>query len=207
MYFEPYIEIAEQLSSADPAHDVLHVKRVFKNGQAILEKELEADEEVVLTAILLHELINLPKDHPFSSRSGDLCAELAGELLETHQFPIEKREAVLTCIRHHSFSKGIVPKTIEEKIVQDADRLDAMGAIGIARCFATSAAMKRPFYQEKDPFSKDRGLDGKGYAVDHFYQKLLRLGDAMHTEAAKGMAQSRLEFMNHYLDQLDNELG
>lgn len=204
--YKAFLAIAKRLSSKDPAHDFLHVHRVFKNGQAILTEEMEADEEVVLTAILLHEVVNLPKNHPMSSRSGDLSARLADDILIEQNFLPEKRQRVLACIQNHSFSKGVQPETLEEKIVQDADRLDAIGAIGVARCFATCSELERPFYHEADPFATERTLDDQNYGLDHFYKKLLLLGDTMHTEAAKKMAESRINFMKDYLRQLSVEI-
>lgn len=201
------MEIAKEYSTNDPAHDYLHVYRVFKNGQLILKQEPDADEEVVLTAILLHEVFNFPKNHPLSSKSGDICSIIVGQLLADHYFNPEKMPKVLDCIRNHSFSKGIVPTTLEEKIVQDADRLDAIGAIGIARCFATSAEMKRPFYDFQDPFAQNRELDDKSFAIDHFYRKLLKLGESMHTATAKELASKRINYMKSYLEQVSEEIG
>jgi uncharacterized protein len=201
------MEIAKEYSTNDPAHDYLHVYRVFKNGQLILKQEPDADEEVVLTAILLHEVFNFPKNHPLSSKSGDICSIIVGQLLADHYFNPEKMPKVLDCIRNHSFSKGIVPTTLEEKIVQDADRLDAIGAIGIARCFATSAEMKRPFYDFQDPFAQNRELDDKSFAIDHFYRKLLKLGESMHTATAKELAVKRINYMKSYLEQVSEEIG
>lgn len=205
-HFETVKRLAKAYASPDPAHDYLHVERVFKNGQLILQQEPEADAEVVLTAILLHEVFNFPKNHPMSSESGEICALIAGQILIDHQFNPDKILKVQGCIRNHSYSKGVVPSTLEEKIVQDADRLDAIGAIGIARCFATSADMKRPFYDSQDPFAQKRELDDKIYAIDHFYKKLLKLGEAMHTKAGQRLAKKRIDFMKHFLLQLSDEL-
>lgn len=204
--FETFKRLAKAYASSDPAHDYLHVERVFTNGQFILQQEPEADAEVVLTAILLHEVFNFPKNHPMSSESGEICALIAGQLLTDHHFNPDKLPKVQACIRNHSYSKGVVPTTLEEKIVQDADRLDAIGAIGMARCFATSAEMKRPFYDSQDPFAQKRELDDQNYAIDHFYKKLLRLGEAMHTKAGQELAKVRIDFMKHFLLQLSDEL-
>lgn len=202
----PYFDAAQSRSSTDPAHDYLHVQRVFHNAQLILA-ETPADADVVLVAVLLHELFNYPKGHPDSARSGDVCAEYAATLLEEHAFPVNKRDLVLDCIRNHSFSKGVVPSHWEGKIVQDADRLDSLGAIGIARCFATSQAMQRPFYHEFDPFAENRTPDDKQYGIDHFYVKLLKLADGMHTGLGRRLASDRTYFMRQYLAQLARELS
>lgn len=205
MDFTPFIEVARAKSSNDPAHDFLHVERVLKNAQFITSK-VAADIEVITPSILLHELFNYPKGHPNSRYSGDICAEEAGEVLDRLHYPPSKRGKVLECIRFHSFSRGVVPAHIEGKIVQDADRLDAIGAVGIARLFATCAEMKTPFYNSNDPFGKDRELNDKKYGLDHFYSKLFKIAEQMHTEIAQEMACKRTEFMKEYIQQLRFEI-
>ena len=195
-----------RISGAGPAHDELHVWRVMETAKKIARAE-GADVEVCLLAALLHELFNHPKSHPESSRSGDVCAEQATALLREHGYAEPLLERVAYCIRVHSFSRGILPETLEAKVLQDADRLDAIGAIGIARLFATSAEMKRPFYAREDPFCRARQPDDKQWGLDHFYRKLLRIGDGLHTATARALAGERVAFMRAYLDQLERELG
>lgn len=203
--FDVYLERAKKSGSQEPAHDFLHVKRVYQNAKAILQEQ-PADEEVVLLAAILHELFNYPKNHPESHLSGEVCAKLALQVLAEEGFPSERAEHVAACIRDHSFSKGVTPNSTEGKILQDADRLDAIGAIGIARCFATCSTMERPFYSEFDPFCKERTPDQSEYGLDHFYQKLFRIPETLHTEAAKRMANKRMEFMRDYILQLETEI-
>jgi uncharacterized protein len=195
-----------RIAGAEPAHDALHVERVMASARRIAAAE-GADSDVCVTAALLHELFNYPKSHPDSSRSGDVCADHATALLREHGFDAAFTERVAYCIRVHSFSRGILPETREAKVLQDADRLDAIGAIGIARCFATSAEMKRPFYAPEDPFCRARSPDDKQWGIDHFYKKLLRIGDGLHTATARAMAAERIAFMRAYLDQLEREVG
>lgn len=205
--YTPYWEAARLAAGDDPAHDFLHVKRVHDNAVQLLEgMKGKVDEQVVLTAVILHELFNYPKGHPESHLSGDVCAERAEVVLCENGFPADQREAVLTCIREHSFSKGIVPIKLEGRIVQDADRLDAIGAIGIARCFATSQEMKRPFYEANDPLARNRTPNDKEYGIDHFFIKLLHIESRLHTEKAKRMAWERTEFMKAFLNQLEKEV-
>jgi uncharacterized protein len=194
------------IACAEPAHDALHVARVMASAREIAAAE-GADVDVCVTAALLHELFNHPKSHPDSARSGDVCAEHATALLREHGFDAAFTERVAYCIRVHSFSRGILPETLEAKVLQDADRLDAIGAIGIARCFATSADMKRPFYAPEDPFCRTRAPDDKQWGLDHFYKKLLRIGDGLHTDAARALAVERVRFMGAFLDQLEREVG
>lgn len=184
-----------------PAHDFLHVVRVEKLARDLAEIE-GARVEVVTTAALLHELVNLPKDHPESHRSGDLCAEAALRLLAGDPLA----DAIALCIRDHAFSKGAPPRSREAAILQDADRLDAIGAIGIARCFATTSEMNRPFYAPDDPFCRTRTPDDKQWGIDHFYKKLLLIEAGLHTETACAMAKERTAFLRLYLAQLEREI-
>jgi len=200
-------EIArEAAQTAESAHDFGHVRRVAASARLFAEAE-GADVDIVLPAALLHELVSLPKDHPDSPRSGLLCAERAADVLRGEGYPRGHVEAIAYCIRVHPFSLGVVPETLEAKVLQDADRLDALGAIGIARCFAVGADMKRPFYDPEDPFCRARKPDDKRWTLDHFYKKLLRLPDALHTEAARAMARERAAFIGAFLAQLGREIG
>ena len=194
-----------RIAGAEPAHDALHVTRVMASARRIATAE-GAGVDVCMTAALLHELFNYPKSHPDSARSGDICAEHAIAMLREHGYDEAFGARVAYCIRVHSFSRGIMPETIEAKVLQDADRLDAIGAIGIARCFATSADMKRPFYAPDDPFCRAREPDDKKWGLDHFYRKLLRIGDGLHTATARAIAAERIGFMRAYLDELEREL-
>jgi uncharacterized protein len=115
-------------------------------------------------------------------------------------------EQIGYCIRVHSFSRGIVPATLEAKIVQDADRLDAIGAVGVARCFATCAEMRRPFYHPDDPFCAARVPDDKAWGLDHFYRKLLKISDGLHTGTARAMAREREQFLRAFVAQLQREI-
>ncbi|MGZ5971094.1 MAG: HD domain-containing protein [Polyangiales bacterium] len=184
-----------------PAHDFDHVRRVVSLGRTIAREE-GANVEVVVAAAALHELVNLPKHHPDSHRSGDLCAEEAARVLAEHP----AREAIVACIRAHAFSKGAAPPTLEAAVMQDADRLDAIGAVGIARCFATSTEMGRPFFHPTDPFARDRGIDDKSWGLDHFFRKLLRIEEGLHTKTARRLAGPRVAAMKAYLGALEEEL-
>jgi len=197
--------VAEARATNEPAHDFLHVLRVTASARRIAEAE-GARLDVVVPAALLHELFNYPKGHPDSPRSGEVCAEKAREVLQAEGCAAEIVERVATCIREHPFSRGIRPATIEGKVLQDADRLDAIGAIGIARCMATCAEMKRPFYSQDDPFCVTRPPDDKAWGIDHFYAKLLRIPDVLHTEAARAMAVERVGAMKAFLAQLGREI-
>ena len=174
-------EVRRRLCSAEPAHDFCHVLRVVENARLIADAE-GANSDVVRLSALLHELVNLPKHHPQSVRSGELCALQAVSLL-THE-GVEKSlvQQVGESIRVHGFSAGLTANSLEAQILQDADRLDAIGAIGVARCFATCSSMGRPFYNPEDPFCEHREPDDKQWGLDHFYRQTPRdTGATQHT--------------------------
>lgn len=199
-------ETARARCTDDPAHDWLHVRRVVANARRIAEAE-GADAAVCTTAALLHELFNHPKGHPESHRSGELCAEHARTLLREHGAPDDLVEAVGYAIAVHPFSLGVTPTTLEARVLQDADRLDAIGAIGLARCFATCASMRRPFYEEGDPFCERRAPDDKLWGIDHVYKKLLKLRDGMHTATARAMAARRNDVIERFMEELREEIA
>ncbi|HLN65269.1 MAG TPA: HD domain-containing protein [Symbiobacteriaceae bacterium] len=200
-------EIArERCAGAEPGHDWLHVRRVTENARRVGEAA-GANVSIVMAAALLHELFNYPKNHPESHLSGEVCAAEAAAVLRAEGWPADEAEAVCYCIRVHSFSRGILPETLEGKVLQDADRLDAIGAIGIARCFSTGAEMGRPFYHPEDPFCQGRAPDDKAWTLDHFYRKLLRIPETLHTDAARELAGQRVQFLEQFLAQLQDEVG
>ncbi len=192
--------------SRGPAHDFSHVLRVVENARRIALGE-GADVGITTTAALLHELFNYPKSHPDSHLSGDVCADHAAVLLRARGCPDGAVEPICAAIRTHSFSKGAMPDTLEGKVLQDADRLDAIGAIGIARCLATCAEMGRPFYSPVDPFCHSRQPDDKAWGIDHFYKKLLRIPEALHTPTARRLAAGRSQAMGAFLAQLECEIS
>ena len=201
-------EASARARSSEPAHDFFHVERVVTNARAIAKREGVAAhvEAIAATAALLHELFTLPKNHPESHRAGDTCAEHARDLLRREDAPSSLIEPVCAAIRDHSFSKGVVPDAMPTRILQDADRLDAIGAIGLARMWATCPDMKRPFYAPDDPFCEVRPPDDKAWGLDHVYKKLLAIPDRLHTGAARALAEERVVFLKAYLAQLRAEI-
>ena len=187
-----------------PAHDFLHVMRVLESARHIGQAE-NANLDVVLPAALLHELFNYPKGHPQSHLSGEVCAGHAAEALLDNDCPAHLIAPIIECVRIHAFSRGIVPTTIEGKVLQDADRLDAIGAIGIALlCHVPEMAV--PFYQSEDPFCQRREPDDRQWGLDHFYRKLLRIPDGLHTATARAIAGNRMHIMKTFLEQLREEI-
>lgn len=189
----------------DSAHDFEHIMRVFKNAQKICKKE-NANEKLVLYAVLLHDIISYPKSDKRSKLSSIKSAEESKKILKKFNFTKEEIKIVSDAIRDHSFSRNKIPATLEGKILQDADRLDAIGAIGIARVFAVSGSEKRPFYNVKDPFCKSRTPDDSIWTLDHFYRKLLKLESLMNTKSGKIEAKRRTKVMKEFLNELKKEI-
>jgi uncharacterized protein len=198
--------VKKVLEGRDPAHDFQHIMRVYKNAELIGRRE-GADMKILLPAVLLHDLVVYPKGSAKTSRSADDSADLSEKWLQSYGYPQDKIDRISYCIRTHSYSKRLVPTTLEGKILQDADRLDALGAIGIARTFSVGGSENRTFYNPADPFCKSsRELNDREWTLDHFQTKLLRLKKSMHTKTAKEMAQERARFMELFIKQLQKEI-
>jgi uncharacterized protein len=198
--------LEEQLPPGDPAHDLAHIRRVVANAHALAIAE-GARLEIVLPAAWLHDCVVVPKDSPQRSRASTLAAGVASAFLRDNQFPATHIPAIAHAIAAHSFSAGIAPQTLEAMVVQDADRLDALGAIGIARCLQLGGALGKPLYNLHAPFPTSRPPDDTANILDHFYVKLLNLADMMHTASGQAEARARTAFMQQFLDQLGNELA
>lgn len=189
----------------DPSHDLLHVKRVTELARELAERE-NADLNVVIPAASLHDCVYISKADPRRKMASRLSADKAVSLLMEWGYPQQYMEAIHHAVAAHSFSANIEALTLEAKIVQDADRLDAIGAIGIARCFAFSGLSNRPFYNEQDPFCSERELDDSTNSLDHFYVKLLKISETLHTRSAKLEADKRYATMQSFLSGLKEEL-
>jgi len=182
------------------------VRRVVRNAEALAAAE-GAQPGVVRPAAWLHDCVTVPKDSPLRAQASRLAAEQAVGWLRECGYPAEFLPEIAHAIEAHSFSAGIVPRTVEARVVQDADRLDALGAVGLARCLMLSGAMGRPLYAADDPFCEKRPPDDGVSAVDHFHTKLLRLESTMQTESGRREARQRTEYLRGFLAQLRREIG
>lgn len=192
--------------AGDPAHDITHVQRVVQNTLRLTRSE-NGNAEVTLPAAWLHDCVSVAKDSPLRKQASKIAADEAVRFLETQNYPAELLPQVHHAIEAHSFSANIDTETLEARIVQDADRLEALGAIGITRCFLTGGSMGTPLYQPQDPFAEHREPNDKQFTLDHFYCKLLGLTDTMKTAAGKAEALKRTEYMQKFLLQLGTEIG
>ena len=203
--FESWLD--EHHASEDSAHDISHFRRVWMTARKIMIHH-QADPLVVLTACYFHDLVSLPKNHPERSQSSRLAARKTRDILHRDfpDFPPDRFAGVEHAIEAHSFSAGIAPQSIEAKIVQDADRLEALGAIGLARVFAVSGGLGVALFDAEDPFADARPLDDRAFALDHFQTKLLRLPDTMQTDVGRELAQHNADFLVHFMAKLSAEL-
>ena len=190
----------------DPAHDLAHFRRVVSTAKRLATEE-SAKLEVVIPAAWLHDYVNIPKDDPRRSQASRLSATAAIEWLRSEGYPEVWMAEIQHAIEAHSFSAKIDPKTVEARVVQDADRLDGLGAIGIARCFSVSGLLKRKIYEPGDPFGVSRPLDDLEYSIDHFFVKLFKTAETLQTPAGLREGQARAAHMRDFLAELARELG
>jgi uncharacterized protein len=185
--FAPWQEFANFLLSAFDAngaggsHDLSHMARVWKNAARIARTEPGCDVEMLVAAAILHDCVAVEKNssrRPFASR---LSAARARDIVVPLGWPPERVDRLAHVIEAHSFSAGLAPETLEAKIFQDADRLDAIGAVGVARCFHVGGRMDGALYHMDDPGAEARPLDDRAFALDHFGAKLFKVSDGLHT--------------------------
>lgn len=191
---------------ADGAHDLGHLARVWANAQAIAAVE-GGDLTILLAAAYFHDYINLPKSAPNRDQASRLSAAAAAPLLLAEGLTPAQVQAVAHAIEAHSFSAGIPALTGEARILQDADRLEALGAIGIARCFAVTGQLGGGLFDQTDPMAQHRPLNDRAFALDHFEVKLLRLPVQMQTVTGREMAKERADWMRSFRERLLAEAG
>ncbi len=194
-------QFIEQQMAFDPAHDIAHIQRVVISGIALATTE-NADLAVVIPACWLHDCVNVAKDSPQRNQGSRLSAKRAIEYLTEINYPAQYFDAIEHAISAHSYSANIATTTIEAEVVQDADRLDALGAVGLSRCLMLGATWGSQLYDPQDPFATERELDDKHFCIDHFYVKLKGLVATMKTNAGHTQAQQRWQFIQSFLDQL-----
>jgi len=164
-------------------HGIEHTERVYKLCEKI-GNQLKVKMDVLLPAAILHDIARGEENHALKG------SKMAERILSDYEVPLLIREQISHAIHTHRFSENLKPETLEAMILSDADKLDAMGAVGIYRAAAFSSEVGRPF----EDF------------IDHFHEKLLELKDLLYTDEAKILAEERHEFMQKYLEQIKNEL-
>ena len=209
-FFAPFTELASQLlpllSGSDGAHDLSHLFRVWRNAKTI-QREEGGDLEILAAAALLHDCVEVPKNSPLRSQASRLAAAGAIARLSTLCWSEHRSSWVASTIESHSYSAGVVPATLEGSILQDADRLDAIGFTGIARCFYTAGRMGSAIYEPSDPRGERRILNDAAFALDHFPAKLLNLAEGFRTVTGRLLAAQRHETVASFYSGLLAEAG
>lgn len=208
--FAPHEALAAALlphatSSDDGSHDVAHLQRVWKNAAAILAEEGGA-AEIVVAATLLHDCVTVEKNDPARAQASRLAARKAETVLAELGWDATRIAAVAHAIEAHSFSAAIPPETLEARILQDADRLDAIGVVGVARCFYIAGRMGSGLYDPQDPEAAARPLDDKRFAIDHFGAKLFKLAAGFQTAAGSRLAATRQSRLRRFYDEFLDEI-
>ncbi|MCF6299967.1 MAG: HD domain-containing protein [Proteobacteria bacterium] len=202
--FADYIESMEHV---DSGHDINHIKRVVKTAKQFASEESACNLAVVIPAAWLHDCVAVAKNSPLRKQASAMAANKAVTLLAKWNYPETYYNAIKHAIEAHSFSANIRAESLEAQVVQDADRMDGIGAIGVARTLLVGEKLGSSLYNPDDPFCQQRQTDDKNYMIDHFYAKLLQLKDSFYTDSAKKEAMIRHEFMLSFLSQLKGEIG
>lgn len=200
--------VQRELAEAEGGHDWFHVERVYRNTLKIAQTE-SVDAFVVCLAALLHDIAD-PKFHDGDESIGPKKAD---DFMQELKMPQSVRDHVVYIIRRMSFKNSLEEQQHEEslelQVVRDADRLDAIGAIGIARAFNFGGHKGRPLYDPNLPprtdLTKEEYKKSNGPTINHFYEKLLLLKDLMHTETGKHLAERRHQFMLDFLESFYRE--
>ena len=208
--FAPHAVLAADLlphaaDTTDGSHDLAHILRVFRNAMRIQAVE-GGDGDVLAAAVLLHDCVAVEKNSPLRRQASKLAAEKASAILRHLDWPEVKVVAVAHAILTHSFSANIRPESLEAKILQDADRLDAIGMVGAARCFYLAGRMGSALYDPSDPEALNRPLDDRAFAIDHFKTKLLRLSSGFQTVTGAGLAVVRHQRLEQLLADFLSEI-
>lgn len=199
--------MAQAVTTAhDSAHDAVHLCRVWLLSERIAAVE-GGDREILAAAALLHDCVAVDKDSPERGGASRLAGAKARGLLLGQAWEEDRVARVVHAIEAHSFSAGIRPTTIEAMILQDADRLDAIGAIGVARFFAVAGRLGRPLYDVVDPAATNRTLDDTGYRLDHFRTKLLKLHGSFNTKEGLRIGKIRHERVERFHAEFLDEIG
>ncbi|RRR74358.1 MAG: HD domain-containing protein [Candidatus Viridilinea halotolerans] len=201
--FAAFIE--RNASQSDAAHDREHVRRVVENARTLANAE-KADLAIVIPAAWLHDCAVVSKHALQRPMASAMAATAASSFLAMSGYPPFHIPAIAHAILAHSFSASIAPLTLEARIVQDADRLDALGAVGLARCLMLGGQLGLPLYDPSEPLPRQRTPDENSFILDHLYTKLLGLAETMHTKAGRAEAEQRTAFLHQFLSQLAAEL-
>lgn len=194
-------ELKDYYNQYDASHDMAHIERVYQNALRLMDAYPEANKMLITFAVGMHDI----EDKKYKN---DQAAAYMDELFTKFDINSDDQKKIREIIDQVSFSGGQTATTLEAQIVQDADRLDALGAVGIARTFSFGGSRDRALYNHAEVERVNAGQKVEnGSSVTHFYEKLLLLKELMNTSEARKMAEQRHLFMEQFLDQLYEEIG
>ena len=194
--------LAEQ--GFDAGHDLAHSLRVAVWTLRLAPEVAPRDG---VAAALLHDVVNLPKNHPERATASARSADYARTRLPAAGFRHEAIERIAAAVEEHSYSRGLIPTSDLGRALQDADRLETLGSIGLMRVFSTGTRMGARYFHPNDPWAEHRALDDLHFSIDHFATKLLGLPSTMNTEAGKQEADRRAQRMRRFVIDLAEELA
>ncbi len=215
-------DLSSKIPPADAGHDFSHIQRVAKYAlmlfsqevQALENRELTVDEnDAILAAAFLHDCVPIAKNSPLRKESSRIASEKAAEILNAYKIKGERAWSrdwvaeITAAIHDHSFSSGRIPESLLGECLQDADRLEALGAIGLFRTIATGVSMGTQLFDPQDPWAEKRELNDKKFSVDHFFTKLLKLPASFRTTYGKQEAQKRADYLLGFVAQLKSEIS
>lgn len=214
-------DLASKIPPADAGHDFSHIERVSNYALKLFAEEIQAlekrkitedERDAVLAAALLHDCVPIAKNSPLRKESSRLASEKATEILnaqkssEGRAWSRDWVAEIAGAIHDHSFSSGRIPQSLLGECLQDADRLEALGAIGLFRTIATGVSMGTQLFDPLDPWAERRELDDKKYSIDHFFTKLLKLPESFRTQFGRKEALQRADYLRGFVEQLKKEI-
>ena len=191
--------------NGDPGHDFTHILRVVASCASI-GRSLNADLQTLLPAALLHDVVNVPKDHPDRTKASEQAADEAAGMLSLVGYGSDEIAKIRIIIREHNYSLGLSPSCLESAILQDADRLDAIGAIGLMRMVTCGGRLGSKYDSADEPIPMSRTPDDKAFTIDHLDVKLFKIGETFNTEPARKEGAKRVQFMRRFVEQLESEI-
>lgn len=209
---DEFIQQVESLAQSyfhqemSPAHDWFHVQRVRTNAEELVAEYSTADITIVQLAALLHDIGRLKEEEGDVEDHAEWGAKESEKLLHEHGASDETSKAVAHCVRAHRYSTETIPETIEAKIVSDADNLDALGAVGLARCFAYGGEIGSPIHDPSLLPDADDTVAGETQ-FNHIHKKLLDLPNRMYTDAGKDLADERASYIQRFIQRFEKEIA
>jgi len=215
-------DLASKIPPADAGHDFSHIERVANYAYRLFSEEVQTSEkrdltvdetDAILAAAFLHDCVPIAKNSPLRKESSRIASEKAAEILNAQKVNGERAWSrdwvaeITGAIHDHSFSSGRIPQSLLGECLQDADRLEALGAIGLFRTIATGVSMGTSLFDPKDPWAEHRELDDKKFSIDHFFTKLLKLPETFRTGYGKKEAQKRADYLRGFVEQLKKEIS